>query len=93
MESFWSRLKKIIKGVFAFCLFDSLTSLLLIICFYFFALTFKVSEAHANRLLRAVEVGLAHFDTNGGGAAEHGGAMYTQIAVAILCAVNCDMSK
>jgi len=48
--------------------------------------------AYAERLDRAVKCGLDFFDKKGGGAAEHGGAMYTQIAVAILCAIHSNMS-
>ena len=40
----------------------------------------------------AVQSALNEFDSNGGGAAEHGGAMYTQIAVAVLCALNAGSS-
>jgi len=46
---------------------------------------------HATRLRKAVECGMQSFESNGGGAAEHGGAMYTQLCVAILCAKQSQM--
>lgn len=47
---------------------------------------------YRDRLERSVNCALDFFDSNGGGAAEHGGAMYTQIAVAMLCAMHSNMS-
>ena len=49
----------------------------------------RLSDPAAGERLRlAVEAGLASFDTNGGNAPEHGGACYTQLCVALLCAQN-----
>ena len=45
----------------------------------------------AERLRLAVEAGVACFESNGGNAPEHGGAAYTQICVALLCAKNNQM--
>ena len=45
-------------------------------------------QTSGDRLRLAVEAGLASFDSNGGNAPEHGGACYTQLCVALLCAQN-----
>jgi hypothetical protein len=50
-----------------------------------------LAPPHACRLQQAVDCGMASFRSNGGGAAEHGGAMYTQLCVAILCAKQSGM--
>jgi hypothetical protein len=42
----------------------------------------------ATRLESAVETALTDFESNGGNAPQHGGAMYTQLCVALLCAMN-----
>ena len=46
----------------------------------------KLSPEHFQRLEKAVQVGMKCFASNGGGAPQHGGAMYTQAVVALLCA-------
>lgn len=52
----------------------------------------KLSDlAVARRLEKAVEVGLKCYESNGGGAPQHGGAMYCQVCVALLCASQSNM--
>ena len=51
-----------------------------------------VDSVCAERIQRAVECAVTDFESNGGNAPQHGGAMYTQLAVALLCALNNGMS-
>jgi len=46
----------------------------------------SVAEVHRKRMEAAVDAALDHFEKDGGGAPAHGGAMYSQLAVAYLCA-------
>ena len=52
----------------------------------------ELSPAHParKRLDKAVELALQDFYKNGGGSSPHGGAMYTQLCVAYLCAEYSD---
>uniref|UniRef100_A0A7S2XYW1 Uncharacterized protein n=1 Tax=Fibrocapsa japonica TaxID=94617 RepID=A0A7S2XYW1_9STRA len=49
------------------------------------------TRAMEDRLERAVDVGMKCYEKDGGGAAHHGGAMYCQLCVALLCACQSGM--